>query len=127
MAAGMVLVLYRACSPRVAALSTIETTDGVLVAERRDPAAAFAGTTRSPPWMSSRWPTFTGEATWNYLVAPSLFARLPGKIEAHGRTAGRGSVTARSGDGASQLEAECPLIEVSDPSKVPWPVAPANR
>jgi len=50
MAAGMVLVLYRACSPRVAALSTIETTDGVLVAERRDPAAAFAGTTRSSPW-----------------------------------------------------------------------------
>jgi hypothetical protein len=35
---------------RVAALSTIETTDGVLVAERRDPAAAFAGTTRSSPW-----------------------------------------------------------------------------
>jgi len=91
------------------------------------PAAAFAGTTRSSPWMSSRWPTFTGEANWNYLVAPFLFARLPGKIEAQGRTAGRGSVTAGSGDDASQLEAECPLIESATPSKVPWPVAPANR
>jgi len=29
---------------------TIETTGGVLVAERRDPAATFAGTTRSAPW-----------------------------------------------------------------------------
>jgi hypothetical protein len=62
---------------------------------------------------------FTGEATWNYLVAPFLSARLPGKIEAQGRTAGRGSVTARSGDGASQLEAECSLIEVSDPVESP--------
>ena len=44
-----------------------------------------------------------------------LFARLPGKIEAQGRTVGRGSVAARSGDGASQLEAECPPIEDSDP------------
>jgi hypothetical protein len=25
---------------------------------------------------------FTGEANWNYLVAPFLSARLPGKIEA---------------------------------------------
>jgi hypothetical protein len=62
---------------------------------------------------------FTGEANWNYLVAPFLFARLPGKIEAQSRTAGRGSVTARSGDGASQLEAECALIEVSDPVESP--------
>ena len=69
--------------------------------------------------MSSRWPAFTGEANWNYLVAPFLFARLPGKIEAQGRTAGRGSVIARSGDGASQLEAECALIEVSDPVESP--------
>jgi hypothetical protein len=29
---------------------TIETTDGVLLAERRDPAAAFTGTTRAAPW-----------------------------------------------------------------------------
>jgi hypothetical protein len=48
-----------------------------------------------------------------------LFARLPGKIEAQGRTVGRGSVAARSGDGASQLEAECPPIEVSDPVESP--------
>jgi hypothetical protein len=79
-AAGMVRVLYRACSPSV---------------------AAFAGTTRSSPWDEFQVAYFTGEANWNYLVAPFLFARLPGKIEAQSRTAGRGSVTARSGDGAS--------------------------
>jgi hypothetical protein len=101
MAAGMVRVLYRACSPRVAALSTIETTDGVLVAEPRDPAATFAGTTRSSPWDEFQVAHFTGEANRNYLVAPFLFARLPGMSEARSRTAGRGSVTARSGDGAS--------------------------
>jgi hypothetical protein len=98
---------------------TIETTDGVLVAERRDPAAAFAGTTRSSPWDEFQVACFTGEANWNYLVAPFLFARLPGKIEAQSRTAGRGSVTARSGDGTGQLEAECALIEVSAPVESP--------
>jgi len=46
------------------------------------PAAAFAGTTRSSPWDEFQVAYFTGEANWNYLVAPFLSARLPGKIEA---------------------------------------------
>ena len=54
---------------------TIETADGVLVAERRDPAAAFAGTTRSAPWDELQAAYFAGEANWNYCVAPFLFAR----------------------------------------------------
>jgi hypothetical protein len=54
---------------------TIETADGVLVAERRDPAAAFAGTTRSAPWDELQAAYFAGEANWNYSVAPFLFAR----------------------------------------------------
>ena len=44
---------------------TIETADGVLVAERRDPAAAFAGTTRSTPWDELQAAYFAGEANWN--------------------------------------------------------------
>ena len=54
---------------------TIETTEGVPVAERRDPAAAFAGTTRSSPWDEFQAAYFAGEANWNYFVAPFLFAR----------------------------------------------------
>ena len=54
---------------------TIEAADGVLVAERRDPAAAFAGTTRSAPWDELQAAYFAGEANWNYCVAPFLFAR----------------------------------------------------
>jgi hypothetical protein len=54
---------------------TIETTDGVLVAERRDPVAAFAGTTRTAPWDELQAAYFAGEANWNYAVAPFIFAR----------------------------------------------------
>jgi hypothetical protein len=54
---------------------TIQAADGVLVAERRDPAAAFAGTTRSSPWDEFQVAYFAGEANWNYFVAPFLFAR----------------------------------------------------
>jgi hypothetical protein len=54
---------------------TIQTADGMLVAERRDPAAAFAGTTRSSPWDEFQAAYFAGEANWNYSVAPFLFAR----------------------------------------------------
>ena len=54
---------------------TIETTDGVLVAERRDPAAAFAGTTRTAPWDELQAAYFASEANWNYAVAPFIFAR----------------------------------------------------
>lgn len=54
---------------------TIETADGVLIAERRDPAAFFAGTTRSAPWDDLQAAYFAGEANWNYVVAPFIFAR----------------------------------------------------
>jgi len=54
---------------------TIEATDGMLLAERRDPAAVFAGTTRSAPWDEFQVAYFAGEANWNYFVAPFIFAR----------------------------------------------------
>jgi hypothetical protein len=54
---------------------TIEMTDGVLVAERRDPAASFAGLTRSSPWDDLQVAYFAGEANWNYFAAPFLLAR----------------------------------------------------
>jgi hypothetical protein len=54
---------------------TIETADGVLVAERCDPAAAFLGTTRQSPWDEFQVAYFASEANWNYFVAPFLFTR----------------------------------------------------
>ena len=54
---------------------TIETTDGVLITARRNPAAAFVGTTRQSPWDEFQVAYFAGEANWNYFVAPFLFAR----------------------------------------------------
>lgn len=54
---------------------TIETTDGVLIAARRNPAAAFVGTTRTSPWDEFQVAYFAGEANWNYFVAPFIFAR----------------------------------------------------
>ena len=54
---------------------TIETTGGVLVAGA-DPAAAFAGTTRSRAIGETvQTAYFAGEANWNYFVAPFIFAR----------------------------------------------------
>ena len=49
--------------------------DGVVVAERRDPSAAFVGTTRGSPWDELQVTYFASEANWNYLTAPFLFAR----------------------------------------------------
>ena len=54
---------------------TIETAEGVLLAERRDPAAAFTGATRQSPWDELQVAYFAGEANWNYFVAPFLFTR----------------------------------------------------
>jgi hypothetical protein len=54
---------------------TIETDDGVPVAERRDLAASFAGTTRASLWNDFQAAYFAGEANWNYYVAPFIFAR----------------------------------------------------
>jgi hypothetical protein len=54
---------------------TVETTDGELIATRRDPAGAFTGMTRSSPWDEFQVAYFAAEANWNYFVAPFLFAR----------------------------------------------------
>lgn len=54
---------------------TIETTDGVVVGERSNPAASFAGLDRHSPWDDQQVAYFAAEANWNYLVAPFLFAR----------------------------------------------------
>ncbi|MGE5289008.1 MAG: hypothetical protein ACM3ML_17770 [Micromonosporaceae bacterium] len=50
---------------------TIETTEGVLLAERRDPAASFAGLTCASPWDDFHVAYFAGEANWNYFTARS--------------------------------------------------------
>jgi len=54
---------------------TVETTDGELIAARRDPAGSFAGTTRNTPWDEFQVAYFASEANWNYFVAPFLFTR----------------------------------------------------
>jgi hypothetical protein len=54
---------------------TIRTTGGVVVAERRDPAAAFTAATRRSPWDEFQVAYFAGEANWNYFAAPFLFTR----------------------------------------------------
>jgi hypothetical protein len=54
---------------------TIETAEGALVAERRDPSAAFIGTTCESPWDEFQMAYFAGEANWNYFVAPFIFTR----------------------------------------------------
>lgn len=54
---------------------TIETGDGVVVAERCDPGSFFAGLTLESPWDELQVAYFAGEANWNYFVAPFLFAR----------------------------------------------------
>ena len=63
---------------------TIETAAGVLVAERRDPAAPFAATTRSAPWDELQAAYFASEANWNYFVAPFIFARGDFETEENG-------------------------------------------
>ena len=47
----------------------------MLAAERLDPAASFAGTTRQSPWDDFQAAYFAGEANWNYFAAPFIFAR----------------------------------------------------
>jgi hypothetical protein len=54
---------------------TVEDADGVVVAERLDPAAAFVGHVRQTPWDDFHAAYFAGEANWNYFVAPFIFAR----------------------------------------------------
>jgi hypothetical protein len=47
----------------------------VLVDERRDPAASFAGLTRQSAWDELHVAYFAGEANWNYFAAPFILAR----------------------------------------------------
>lgn len=47
----------------------------MVVAERRDPAASFAGLTRHSPWDDFQVAYFAGEANWNYFAAPFILAR----------------------------------------------------
>ena len=54
---------------------TIETADGMVVSERLHPAAPFAGQTRPSPWDDFQVAYFAGEANWNYIAAPFIFAR----------------------------------------------------
>ena len=54
---------------------TIRTAEGALVAERRDPVAAFIERTRESPWDEFQVAYVVSEANWNYFVAPFLFAR----------------------------------------------------
>jgi hypothetical protein len=60
---------------------TIETSDGVLVEERLDPGAAFAGHTRETPWDELHAAYFASEANWNSFVAPFLFTRRDFRTE----------------------------------------------
>jgi hypothetical protein len=53
----------------------VTTDEGALVAERDDPAAAFAGATRGSAWDELQVAYFASEANWNYVTAPFLFAR----------------------------------------------------
>jgi len=60
---------------------TLETTDGMLVAERRDPVTSFDGLTRESPWDDLQVAYFAAEANWNYVVAPFLFMRPDFTVE----------------------------------------------
>jgi hypothetical protein len=54
---------------------TIETSEGLLVAQRREPATSFADLTRQSTWDDLQVACFAGEAAWNYFVAPFIFTR----------------------------------------------------
>jgi hypothetical protein len=54
---------------------TIETSDGIVLDERLDPAASFVGQVRQTPWDDFNAAYFAGEANWNYFVAPFIFMR----------------------------------------------------
>lgn len=65
------------CTPD---LTVIETLDGRILGERRNPRAAFSGHTPATPWDDLNLAYFSGYAIWNYLTTPFMFL-LPG-IEA---------------------------------------------
>jgi len=55
--------------------TTIEDDAGVVLAERDDPRAAFAGHRPETPWDELHVAYFSGYAMWNYLTSPFLFTR----------------------------------------------------
>ncbi|MHA6204881.1 hypothetical protein ACXU4B_10685 [Dyella soli] len=55
----------------------IETLDGEVVKERRDPRSAFAGHAMNTPWDPLHRAYFNGYALWTYLTTPFLMA-MPG-------------------------------------------------
>jgi hypothetical protein len=63
---------------------TIESDDGILVAERHDPASSFTQLARRSRWDDLQVAYFAGEANWNYIVAPFLFARADFVVEEAG-------------------------------------------
>jgi hypothetical protein len=54
---------------------TIETAQGVVVAERRNPGPSFSAPDQESPWDDLQVASFAGQAIWNSLAAPFLFAR----------------------------------------------------
>ena|ERR1700730_1299656 len=63
------------CAIWVPGRQTIETAQGVVLAERRDPASAFVGIDRDSPWDDIQVAYFAAEANWNYFTAPFVLAR----------------------------------------------------
>lgn len=60
---------------------TVQTADGMLVAERRNPAESFAGLTRESPWDEFQVAYFAAEANWISFVTPFLLARPDFSVE----------------------------------------------
>jgi hypothetical protein len=58
-------------------LTVIETLDGQIIKDRRDPRLAFQGHTVETRWDDLNLAYFSGYAMWNYLNAPFIFT-LPG-------------------------------------------------
>jgi hypothetical protein len=54
---------------------TIETAQGVVLTERRNPAPSFSAPDQESPWDDLQVASFAAQAIWNSLAAPFLFAR----------------------------------------------------
>jgi hypothetical protein len=54
---------------------TIETDRGLILTERRNPSPSIAGPDQESPWDDLQVASFAGQAIWNALAAPFLFAR----------------------------------------------------
>ena len=54
--------------------TAIETLDGKIVKDRKNPRAAFDGHTVETPWDDLHLAYFSGYAMWNYLNTPFIFA-----------------------------------------------------